>query len=112
MQAEGTPCVVASAEQYSGLPHISVSYFDVLSWNKNGIVAQTDSKICMTNTIQINFADQRITDTFSPKKLDEKKKKACAAFGAKDSASSIFVLRGSERWNKEHEKELLGDTSN
>lgn len=102
-------CIEAMAEYYMGSPHISIQYLDVIKWDKNGIVAGSSSGICMTNTILINFADRTISATDSPKNLDEKTKSACAFFGAKQSQSSAFVLKGTDRWEKEHWKSILPD---
>jgi hypothetical protein len=100
-------CIEATAEYYMGNPHITVAYLDIIRRDKNGIVAETSSGICMTDTILISFADQTISATYLPKKLDDPTKEACAFFGAKQSQSFVFVLKGSDRWNKEHWKGIL-----
>ncbi len=105
----GDVCVEATAEYYMGHPHISVSYLDILKWDKDGIVAIDSSGVCMTNTVLINFADQSISDTVSLKKLTDETKSACAFFGAGQSESLVFVLKGSDQWNEEHWKGLLPD---
>jgi hypothetical protein len=56
----------------------------------------------MTVTLQISFAEKRISSTHSMKQLDDKTKGACNFFGADKTQEDIFVLKGSERWNKEH----------
>jgi hypothetical protein len=99
-------CVEAEAEYYMGNPHITVFYHDIIRWDKNGIVASSGSSPCMTNTLMINFADQAISSTSSLKSIDEEMKKACASFGTGPSHSYVFVLKGTDRWEKEHWKVL------
>jgi hypothetical protein len=100
-------CIHATAEYYMGNPHISIQYYDISKWDRDGIVAASTSAVCMSNTILINFADQSILSTYSPKKLDEKTKKACKDFGMEQSVIWTFVARGTDRWNKEHWKDIL-----
>jgi len=95
-------CVEASAEFYVGYPHATLSYFQVLKWDKDGIVATSSSGTCMTITMLISFAEKSISSTHSMKQLDDKTKEACKFFGAEKTEEDVFVVRGSERWNKEH----------
>jgi hypothetical protein len=99
-------CVEAVAEYYMGNPHITVKYLDIIRWDKNGIVASSANAACMTNTIMINFGDQTISAADSLKRLDEKAKDACSFLGVGQSQSYVFVLKGTDRWNKEHWKSL------
>jgi hypothetical protein len=95
-------CVEATAEFYSGHPHVTLNYPQVIRWDDDGIVASDSSGICMTVTIQISFAEKRISSTHSAKQLNDKTKEACKYFGAEKTEEDIFVLKGSERWTKEH----------
>lgn len=95
-------CVEATAEYYMGHPHVSVSYLDVIRWDNNGIIATDSSGTCMTVTMQVSFADKHISATHSVKQLDAKTAKACKFFGANKTEEEIFILKGSERWKKEH----------
>jgi hypothetical protein len=95
-------CVEAIAEFYMWHPHITLNYLDIIKWDRDGIIARDSSKICMTVTMQITFAEKRISSTHSIKRLDDEKKKACNFLGADKTEEDIFVLKGSERWNKEH----------
>ena len=95
-------CVEASAEFYVGYPHVALGYLQVLKWDKDGIVATSSSGICMTITMLISFAEKSISSTHSMKKLDDKTKESCKFFGAEKTEEDVFVVRGSERWNKEH----------
>jgi len=95
-------CVEATAEFYSDHPHVTLNYFQVLRWDNDGIIASDPSRICMTIAVQISFAEQRISSTYSAKQLDDKKKEACKFFGAEKTEEDIFILKNSERWTKEH----------
>jgi hypothetical protein len=92
-------CVEATAEIYSGHPHVTISYLHAIKWDRDGIVATSSSGTCMTNTILISFAEKEITETYSMKQLDDKTKEACNDFGATRTTTSLFVLKGSGRWN-------------
>ncbi len=98
----GMSCVQATAGFYVGHPHIALTYLQVVKWDKDGIVATDSSGICMTVTMQIIFAEKRISSTHSMKQLNDETKQACNFFGAEKTQEEIFVLKGSERWNKEH----------
>jgi hypothetical protein len=95
-------CVEATAEFYSGHPHVTLSYLQVINWDNDGIIASDSSGICMTVAVQISFAEKRISATHSAKQLNDKTKEACKFFGAEKTEEEIFVLKGSERWTKEH----------
>jgi len=95
-------CVEATAEYYMGHPHVSVNYLDVIKWDGDGIIARDSSGVCMTVTMQITFAEKRMSSTHSMKQLDDEQKQACNFFGADKTEEEIFILKGSERWNKEH----------
>jgi len=47
-------CVEATAESYSGHPHVSLAYLEVVRWDENGIVATSPSAICMTEAVLIS----------------------------------------------------------
>jgi hypothetical protein len=95
-------CVEATAEFYMGHPHVSLSYFQVIRWDDDGIIASDSSGVCMTVAMQISFAEKRISSTHSAKQLNDKTKDACKFFQADNTEEDIFVLKGSERWRKEH----------
>jgi hypothetical protein len=95
-------CVEATAEFYSDHPHVTLNYLQVLKWDNDGIIASDASGICMTVAVQISFAEKRISSTHSAKQLDDKKKEACKFFRAEKTEEDIFILKGSERWTKEH----------
>lgn len=95
-------CVEATAEFYSDHPHVALNYLQVLKWDDDGIIASDSSGICMTVAVQIVFAEKRVSATHSAKQLNDKTKEACKYFGAEKTEEDIFVLKGSERWTKEH----------
>ncbi len=94
-------CVEATAEYYYGHPHVSLVYFEVVKWDENGIVASSSSGICMTETMLISFSDKSISNTHSIKKMENDKREACKSFGASGTASELFVVKNSERWNSD-----------
>jgi hypothetical protein len=95
-------CVEATAEYFMSRPHVRVNYFQVIKWDNDGIIATDLTGICMTVTMQISFADKRISSTHSVKQLEKETKEACKFFQANETQEDIFVLKGSERWRKEH----------
>jgi hypothetical protein len=95
-------CVLATADNLMGRPHVFTSYLDVIKWDDDGLIATDSNPICMTLTMQVSVADKHITLTHSLKRLDADKAKACKDFGAEKTTEDIFVLKGSPRWEKEH----------
>jgi hypothetical protein len=96
-------CVLATAENFMGRPQVSTSYLDVIKWDEDGLIATDSSPICMTLAMQVSVADKHVTLAHAPKKLDGDKAKACKFVGAEKSAEDLFVLKGSPRWEKEHQ---------
>jgi hypothetical protein len=66
-------CIEASADYYSGHPHISVAYFQIIKWDINGIVATNADAICVSRTVSIGFAAKPISDTREAKVLPNDK---------------------------------------
>jgi hypothetical protein len=96
-------CMVATADNQMGRPHVFTSYFDIIKWDDDGLIATDSSPICMTLTMQVSVGDKHITLAHSLKKLDVDQAKACKYFGAEKSTEDIFVLKGSPRWEKGHQ---------
>jgi hypothetical protein len=96
-------CVLATADNIVGRPHIETSYLDVIQWTSDGLIATDSSPICMTLTMQVSAGDKHVVLMHSMKKLAADQAKACKYFGANESAEDLFVLKGSPRWEKEHE---------
>ena len=96
---KGMSCVEATAEYYFGHPHVTIAYLQAVKWDSDGIIATSSSGACMTNTVLISFAEKKITETDSMKQLDDKTKEACNFFGAKQTTTEFFILKGSARWN-------------
>jgi hypothetical protein len=95
-------CVMASADNLMGRPHVFTSYLDVIKWDDDVLIATDSSPICMTLTMQVSVADKHITLVHALKRLDAERAKACKDFGAEKTVEDIFVLKGSPRWEKEH----------
>ena len=91
-------CVMATADNVMGRPHVFTSYLDVIKWDDDGLIATDSSPICMTLTMQVSVADKHITLAHSLKRLDPDKAEACKFFGAEKTTEDIFVLKGSPRW--------------
>jgi hypothetical protein len=102
-------CVEATAEYYSGHPHVSLAYLEVVRWDADGIIAISSSAICMTEAVLISFPDRSISATHSMKKLANDKKQACTTFGAGEPYTELFVIKNSERWNADPYGESKGD---
>jgi len=96
-------CVMATADNMMGRPHVFTSYMDVIKWDDDGLIATDSSPTCMTLTMQVSVADKHITLTHSLKRLEGDTAKACTYFGVDKSTEDIFVLKGSPRWEKEHQ---------
>ncbi len=99
---EKKTCVMATADNLMGRPHVFTSYLDVIKWDDDGLIATDSSPICMTLTMQVSVADKHVTLVHALKRLDADKAKACTFFGAEKTTEDIFVLKGSPRWEKEH----------
>ncbi len=84
-------CVLATADNMMGRPHVFTSYLDVIKWNDDGLIATDSSPICMTLTMQVSVADRHITLTHSLKRLDDDKAEGCKFFGADQTTEDIFV---------------------
>ena len=95
---KGNACVVGSAEYYVGAPHITLAYVEILKWTHDGILAEDTSGICMTQTLHISFADQRVMLSFTSKALPKEQRDSCKFFGA-EPTEEIMVLKGSKRWH-------------
>jgi len=102
-------CVEATAEYYSGHPHVSLAYFEVVKWDGNGLIATSSEAICMTETILISFPDKSVTGMHSMKKMDNDKKQACTTFGAGEPFSESFVVKNSQRWKADPYGESMRD---
>lgn len=94
-------CVEATAEYYSGHPHVSLTFFKILRWNSKQIIASTSDSICMMQTITVSFPDKSATQTHSIKKLPIDEKQACEDFGASGTQIDLFIIKNSLRWNSD-----------
>jgi hypothetical protein len=95
-------CVVATADNLMGRPHVFINYLDVIKWDDDGLIATDSSPTCMTLTMQVSAADKHITLTHALKRLDAETAKSCKYFGAEKTTEDFFVVKGTPRWEKEH----------
>ena len=49
-------------------PDLDIQYYEVVRWDENGLVAQSDSPICMTNQLIINFQGKSVMAIDAPKR--------------------------------------------
>jgi hypothetical protein len=60
-------CIVATAQIIFGNPHIDVTYYPVLSWDKNRIIAADSPTeampICIWSQVTVNLQDKTVTVT-------------------------------------------------
>jgi hypothetical protein len=93
-------CIAATAELYSGHPHVSIEYFQVLKWDGDGIIA-TSNAICMRRTMIVSFPNKAISISGTLKSLPKEKAEACETLGASKPYTDVFVLKNSLEWNKD-----------
>lgn len=100
-------CIEATADYYSGHPHISLTYFPIAKWDSNGILASNDDEICASRTVTIGFATKHIVDTREAKLLSKEKQKACATLGVPESESWTLALKDSKIWAHERDRQHM-----
>ncbi|HWT66117.1 MAG TPA: hypothetical protein VN151_08380 [Terracidiphilus sp.] len=101
-------CIEATAEYYSGHPHVSVAYFAIVTWDAQQIIATSSDAICMVQTIIVSVPDKTISETHSIKKMSPEKAQACETFGASGTQTDVFVVKNSPRWKSDP----YGESSN
>jgi len=100
-------CTEATADYYSGHPHISIIYFQIVKWDGNGIVASSADGICATRTLTIGFAAKHISDTREAKMLPQEKQKACETFAVPASEGWTLALKNSKAWTSERDRQHM-----
>ncbi len=100
-------CIAAAAEYYSGHPHVSIEYFQILKWDADGIIATSDA-ICMQRTMIVSFPNKAISISGTLKSLPKEKTEACETLGASKPYTNVFVLKNSPEWNKDPYGESSG----
>jgi len=100
-------CIAATAEYYSGHPHVSIEYFQILKWDTDGIIATSDA-ICMQRTMIVSFSNKAISISGMLKSLPKEKTEACETLGASKPYTDVFVLKNSPDWNKDPYGESKG----
>jgi hypothetical protein len=61
-------CFEAKAMLVAGKPVASISNYRIIEWDKNSIVAEDDSAICVVGRLLITFQDRSVTAIDTPKK--------------------------------------------
>jgi hypothetical protein len=61
-------CLEATATIVYTEPQVSLRYYRIIEWNKDGIFAEDDSPICMTARLLINFQERSVRAIDMPKK--------------------------------------------
>ncbi len=61
-------CMQATASVHDNEPGLAVQYYQVVRWDKGGIVAENEDFSCTTNQIKINFKDNSVLAVDSPRK--------------------------------------------
>jgi len=61
-------CLEATAQIVAGEPQVILQNYSVIEWDKNGIIAEDSSSICMINRLLINFQEQGVMAVDTPKK--------------------------------------------
>jgi hypothetical protein len=61
-------CYEATAQIVAGQPQVVLLNYSVIEWDKNGIIAEDSSSICMTNRLLISFQEQGVMAVDTPKK--------------------------------------------
>ena len=100
-------CIAATAEHYSGHPHVSIEYFQILKWDADGVIATSDA-ICMQRTMIVSFPNKAISISGTLKSLPKEKTEACETLGASKPYTNVFVLKNSPKWNKDPYGESSG----
>jgi hypothetical protein len=79
-ESEGL-CMEATASVVGKEPDLAVEYYKVLHWDENGLVAQNDDAICMTNQLLINFQEKSVLAVDAPKRGAQGPQAACKTLG-------------------------------
>jgi hypothetical protein len=91
-------CIEATAEYFTGHPHVSTAFYQVVMWGVNGLIATSGDGICMNQTLLISFPDKSISNRHTIKKLNDDQKEACKFFISSGTETEEFVIKNSGRW--------------
>ena len=61
-------CFEAIAQIVAGEPQVSLQSYRIIEWDKNGLIAEDGSPICLTARLLINFQEQSVLAIDTPKK--------------------------------------------
>lgn len=76
-----------------GEPYIDITYYKIVSWDSNGIVASGKQGLCMSSKIIVNFQDRSITSIDSPMKLTDAATKSCEFFKLDHTDTYQFIVK-------------------
>jgi hypothetical protein len=65
-------CMQATARVRGNEPSLAVVYYQVIHWDKKGILAENEDFSCTTNQLTIDFKDSTVTATDLPRKKGKK----------------------------------------
>jgi hypothetical protein len=72
-------CMQASAGVHGDEPTLAVVYYQIVQWDKKGIVAANEDFSCTTNQITINFHDSSVIAMDLPRKKGKSVLEGCKA---------------------------------
>ena len=84
-------CVMATADNLMGRPHVFTSYLNVIKWDDDGLIAIDSSAICMNLTMQVSVADKHITLIHT---LKRQRRRHLQRLPARVAQSALWRLRG------------------
>ncbi len=100
-------CTEATADYFDGHPHISVDSFQIIKWDRNGIVASSAEGVCATRKLTIAFAAMHMSDTREAKVLPSAKQEACHSLGVPSSEGWTMALKNSKEWEAERNRKHM-----
>ncbi len=65
-------CMQATASVHGVEPSLAVVYYQVIHWDKKGILAENEDFSCTSNQLTIDFKDSTVTATDLPRKKGKK----------------------------------------
>ena len=89
-------CMEATAALYSyGDPlEIDVGYYDIVTWDQNGIIATRERGVCTTQKLMINFQDQTVIMMDAPRNQPAgTEAKICKAMKHDHTQSYTLVIK-------------------
>ena len=72
-------CIEAQAQVVAGAPDVAINLYDVLRWDRNGIIAEDATARCVTSQLNINFQLHTVIAVDAPKTAAKDFKDSCKA---------------------------------